>query len=164
MKCKNGPQRSWDHPRELILGCLHICGSCFSPGAPFNTSATWRTVYSVTKMQEWRCKECPRELKLGLLAYFWIIFSLWGPFITNTIWRGWLFRNRNANMGLGEERNLPESSNLVCLHISGLCFALRGPFTTSTTYLMELLIFLLKRKIATKRSQEPGHEPGHAWT
>ena len=31
-------------------------------------------------------------------------------------------------------------------------------------YLMEHFIFWVKRKIATKRSQEAGHEPGHAWS
>ena len=37
-------------------------------------------------------------------------------------------------MGLGEARNVPESSNLVCLHNFGLCFSLQGPITASAIW------------------------------
>ena len=49
-------------------------------------------------------------------------------------------------MGVGEARIVPESSNFVCLHYFGLCFALRGPITTSAILRGSLLTFDTKPK------------------
>ena len=114
-----GPYEVRTIPESLNLGCLHIFGLCFALGGPFrgpfNATATWRDCLFTNQSARME-----KPGKLVCLNIFEIFFSLLGPFIRNTTWRGWLFRNRNANMSLGEERNLPESSNLVGLHISGL--------------------------------------------